>query len=116
MIVNPAPLCDAAPSGIVGWWQAEGNALDSISGSDGVIKPGTTFSNGVVGQCFSFDGVNGCVMNTNTPTLTAITNSFTIEFWAYPTKGLVLQPEGGGWGIGWRRRRRFGRHQWRLRL
>jgi len=99
LIVNPAPLCDAAPSGIVGWWQAEGNALDSISGSYGVIKPGSTFSNGVVGQCFSFDGVNGCVMTTNTPTLTSITNSFTIEFWAYPTKGVVFQPEGGGWGI-----------------
>src|ERR1700733_15583160 len=76
--------CDPAPSGMVGWWQGEGDAYDEISGRNGVVYPGTTFTTGVVGQCFSFDGVSGCVMNTNTPPLTNIQDTFTMEFWAYP--------------------------------
>ena len=82
--VNAAPDCTPTPSGIVDWWQGQGNAYDVISGSTGTIEPGTTFTNGMVGQCFSFNGVNGCVLNNNTPSLTSIQNSFTIEFWAYP--------------------------------
>ena len=99
LTVNSLPPCDPAPAGLIGWWQAEGTAWDAISGSNGVIKPGTSFTNGMVGQCFSFDGGNGCIMNTNTPPLTNVQNSFTIEFWAYPTKSFIFQPEGGGLGI-----------------
>ena len=76
--------CYPPPSGIAAWWQAEGNASDLISGVSGVMEPGASFTNGVVGQCFSFDGATGCVLNDNTPSLTSIQNSFTIEFWAYP--------------------------------
>ena len=83
---------------MVGWWQGEGDAYDEISGSNGVVYPGTTFTTGVVGQCFSFDGVSGCVMNTNTPPLTNIQDTFTMEFWAYPRAGYRMLPEGGGVG------------------
>ena len=86
------------PSGAVGWWQAEGNARDTISGSNGVIYTGTTFVAGKVGQCFSFNGSSGCVMNNNTPPLTNVQNSFTMEFWAYPQAGFTILPEGGGLG------------------
>ena len=91
-----AANCDPSPSGLVSWWQAEGNATDTIGGSNGVIETGTTFTTGMVGQCFNFDGVNGCIMNTNTPPLTNIQNSFTMEFWAYPQKGFNLLAEGTG--------------------
>ena len=93
-------LITAPPSsGLVGWWKAEGNALDSISGATGIVYPGTTYSAGEVGQAFSFDGITGCVMNTNTPAYTNIQNTFTMEFWAYPQKGFDIMPEGGGNGI-----------------
>ena len=95
LTVNPVPPCDASPSGMVSWWPGEGNATDIIGGSNGIINSGVTFTNGMVGQCFSFDGVSGCIMNNNTPPLTNIQNSFTIEFWAYPKKGFNLLPEGG---------------------
>ncbi|HEX9047054.1 MAG TPA: immunoglobulin domain-containing protein [Verrucomicrobiae bacterium] len=89
---------DPAPAGLVGWWPAEGTARDVISGSNGTVYSGTTFVAGEVGQCFSFDGANGCVMNTNTPPFTNIENSFTMEFWVWPKKGIALFPQGGGYG------------------
>jgi subtilisin-like proprotein convertase family protein len=93
-------LISAPPvlSGSFAWWPAEGNANEIIGGTTGVVKPGTTYSTGVIGQAFSFDGVNGCVMNTNTPSMTNIQNTFTMAFWAYPKKGFSIQPEGGGFG------------------
>src|ERR1017187_1104833 len=78
-----AANCDPSPSGLVSWWQAEGNATDTVGGSAGVVESGTTFIAGMVGQCFSFDGVSACVINDNSPILTNIQNSFTMEFWAY---------------------------------
>jgi subtilisin-like proprotein convertase family protein len=84
--------------GMVGWWKGEGNALDSIGGTTGIVYPGTTYAAGEVGQAFSFDGVNGCVMNTNSPPYTNIQNSFTMEFWANPQQGFNIMPEGGGLG------------------
>jgi len=85
--------CDSAPSGLVDWWAGEGNANDIIGGGSGTVYPGTSYAAGEVGQAFSFDGVSGCVMNTNMPPLTNIQNSFTMEFWAYPKKGIVLFAE-----------------------
>ena len=85
--------CAPPPSGLVDWWQAEGNAADIISGGVGTLYPGTTYAPGEVGQAFAFDGVNGCVMNTNTPALTYIQNNFTIEFWANPQKGFTIPPQ-----------------------
>ena len=90
--------CTPPPSGLVGWWQAEGNYTDSISGSNGVVYPGVSFAPGAVGQCFSFTAVGASIMNTNTPPLTNIQNTFTMEFWAYPQKGITLLPQGGGAG------------------
>ena len=95
LAVNPLPSCDPSPSGMVSWWPGEWNATDLIGGSNGVINSGVTFTNGMVGHCFCFDGVSGCVMNNNTPPLTNIQNSFTIEFWAYPMQSVNLLPEGG---------------------
>jgi hypothetical protein len=94
LTVNPIPSCDPAPSGLVSWWPGEGNASDGIGGNNGVVETGTTFTAGMVGQCFSFDGVSGCVMTTNTPPLTNIQNTFTMEFWAYPQKDITLPTQG----------------------
>ncbi|MDD5139086.1 MAG: FG-GAP-like repeat-containing protein [Verrucomicrobiales bacterium] len=87
------PPCDPAPSNLISWWRAEGNANNVAGGPSGLVYPGTGYANGEVGQAFSFDGVTGCVMNTNTPPMTNIQNSFTMEFWAYPQKGFDIAPE-----------------------
>src|SRR5712664_4082698 len=76
--------CITPPPGVVAWWPAEGNAKDIVANYDGVIVGGTTFSGGKDGQAFSFNGVNNAVTNA-VPGLTNILNSYTMEFWAWPT-------------------------------
>ncbi len=98
LTVNSLPACDPVPSGITGWWQAEDTARDYISGSAGMVYSGTSYQPGVVGQAFYFDGVTGCLANTNTAPLTNIQNTFTMEFWAYPQKSFDIAAQNNtGW-------------------
>ncbi len=53
--------CTAPPSGTVSWWGGDNNALDMIGGNNGTLINGTTYASGIVGQAFSFDGVNDYV-------------------------------------------------------
>ncbi len=54
-----SPSCTPAPSGLVGWWQGEGNANDSIGNNNATLVGGATYAAGKVGQGFRFDGTNG---------------------------------------------------------
>ena len=89
LTVNPPPPCDTPPSGLVGWWRGEGNAWDS-SGYDNngtVVNAG--YTNGVVGEAFSFDPENwpnGTFNGIEIPDSPAyvLTNAFTIEGWIRP--------------------------------
>lgn len=48
---NPVPSCQALGSGIVSWWRAESNTVDSVAGNHGVLSPNPpTYTNGIVGQ------------------------------------------------------------------
>jgi subtilase family serine protease len=88
LTVNPLPTCDPAPSGIVAWWQAEGNALDSVGGNNGKLMNGTSFTNGEVGMAFHLNGVNNFVLaNPTAPGNFDIGqgSGFTIEGWINPT-------------------------------
>ena len=44
------------PSGLVGWWSADGNANDLAAGNNGEIRDRTSFYPGVVGLGFLFSG------------------------------------------------------------
>jgi hypothetical protein len=68
-----------APAGIIGWWKAEGNALDSAGANNGVLQGGAGFTAGEVGQAFALDGVAGCVEIPDAPGLRPA--SFTLEAW-----------------------------------
>lgn len=68
-----------APAGIVGWWKAEGNALDSAGSHNGTLEGGASYAPGEVGQAFLLDGVTGCVEIPDTPALDLA--SFTLEAW-----------------------------------
>src|SRR5207245_10265143 len=48
--------CTPAPDGMISWWRAEGDAVDTKDGNDGTFNGTPTFSSGEVGQAFSFDG------------------------------------------------------------
>ncbi len=53
--------CTPPPSGLVGWWKAEGDTSDTAGTNNGQLQGGATFVSGRVGQAFGFtvdtDGV-----------------------------------------------------------
>ncbi len=81
-----AALVDGRPTSLLGWWPGQNNANDIFGGYNGVLHNGTTFTSGKVGQAFSFDGTNDCVTNA-VRWLTNAQDSYTMEFWAWPTAG-----------------------------
>jgi Concanavalin A-like lectin/glucanases superfamily/Immunoglobulin I-set domain/Immunoglobulin domain/Cohesin domain len=77
-IILPPP-CTTAPSNLVSWWSAEGNALDNAGGNNGILEGNTSFGTGEVGQSFVFDGSNSFV-NVGNPANLQLQN-FSIEAW-----------------------------------
>lgn len=72
-------VCAPIMPGMIGWWRAEGNALDSAGTNHGTIS-GATFAGGKVGQAFSFDGLNDGISVADAASLRPLTN-LTIEGW-----------------------------------
>jgi len=73
-------LC--APSGLISWWTADGTANDRVGTNNGTLNNAVTFVAGIVGQAFSFDGVDSYVSVPDNSAWAFGTNSFTIELWA----------------------------------
>lgn len=59
--INPQNTCVPVPSGLVGWWPADGNPNDLVAANNGVLRNGVAFANGKVAQGFSLDGVDDLV-------------------------------------------------------
>jgi Concanavalin A-like lectin/glucanases superfamily len=78
-----AQTCSPAPVGLVSWWQAENNALDSRSRNNGTLLNGATFGAGNIGQAFNFDGVNDSVQVPHDANQN-INGSFSAETWIFP--------------------------------
>src|SRR2546421_12601320 len=75
--------CTSAPSGMINWWKAEGNASDSQDSRDGTPQGGTTFAPGEVGQAFNFDGSTGYI-DLGAQNLLGGFTQVTIDAWVYP--------------------------------
>ena len=54
-----APAASALPNGLVSYWAADGNALDSAGNSHGALSGDSTYGAGRFGQAFSFSGGGG---------------------------------------------------------
>jgi hypothetical protein len=76
------------PSGLVSWWTAENNAADIMTLNNASLHNGATFAPGMVGQAFSFDGIDDRVQMPDSESL-KLTESLTIEAWvlveSFPT-------------------------------
>jgi hypothetical protein len=74
--------CATQPSGLVGWWRGEGNALDQTGTNHGTLVKNTNFGGGKVGAGILGDFTNrgGYVEVPDSPSLT-LTKSLTIEGW-----------------------------------
>ena len=53
--------CTPAPTGLTGWWAAEGSGADVLGANPATAQNGTAYGPGNVGQSFSLDGVNDYV-------------------------------------------------------
>ncbi len=75
--------CSPAPSGMVSWWRAEGDARDFWDGNHGTLQNGVAFAAGKVGQAFSFDGDNDTIFVPNTLNIDGGAQA-TYMAWVYP--------------------------------
>jgi hypothetical protein len=74
--------CVPAYSGLVSWWSGDGDAKDILDGNDGSMQGGVTFTSGMVGQAFSFDGHDDIVLVPHNPNLNfGDGQNFTIDAW-----------------------------------
>ncbi len=81
----PPPLpCTPAPANLISWWQAEGNANDSVSGNNGIAQ-NITYAAGEVGQTFVFNGTDSYITVPASSSLNVgLGNGFTVETWMNP--------------------------------
>jgi predicted outer membrane repeat protein len=86
--ITISSVCATAPSGLVDWWQAEGNANDAVGGNHGTLNGSaaiSTAAEGQVGRAFKFDGTNGYVALPDNlfpfPTSGTGTTPFSFELW-----------------------------------
>ncbi|HYE66306.1 MAG TPA: Calx-beta domain-containing protein, partial [Pyrinomonadaceae bacterium] len=82
------PICTPRPSGLFGWFAAEGNAADVMGNSpNGRVSNNTTFAQGKVGQAFLFNGI-GNAIKIDPPAMRINGNSavpaITIDAWVFP--------------------------------
>src|SRR5439155_22859794 len=77
--VVPTQSCVQPPSGLVGWWKGNGNAIDAVGTNSGTLLGNATFVPGMIGQAFGLDGYHDGVRVGNPAALRLQT--FTIETW-----------------------------------
>ncbi len=74
--------CTPAPSGMISWYAAEGNASDVQGINNGMALNGAGYTTGKVGQAFNFDGVDDVVTVPNSASLQfTASNPFSIDAW-----------------------------------
>jgi len=101
-----SPVCVVPPSGLLGWWTGDGNVVDIGGNHSGTLQNAAAYTNGEVGQAFSFSG-NGDSVLVNSPVYSP--TSGTLMFWFQATAagtltgsydgtsrtpGLVIDPSG----------------------
>lgn len=88
-------------SGLVSWWRAENNALDSAGANNGAGLNGLTYGTGLSGSAFSLDGVGSYVQVPASASLNVgAGNGFTVGMWINPAtynlQDLIEWNNGGG--------------------
>jgi hypothetical protein len=77
--------CAPAPVGLVSWWPADGDVLDSRSRNNGVLQTGAGFSAGHAGQAFNFTAPDQRVEIPDDTSLD-LTGAVTLEAWIAPSQ------------------------------
>lgn len=69
-------------TGLVSFWDAEGNASDSIGNNPAILHGNVTFAQGISGQALGLDGLTVYMQVPNSPTLNLSTQA-TVMAWIY---------------------------------
>lgn len=74
---------DGIDASAIAWFKAENDPNDSVGTNDGTIAGALTYTAGVAGQAFEFNGVDTHVLVPDNPDLDrpSVTNQVTIESW-----------------------------------
>src|SRR6266496_1465104 len=56
MLIGFTTSLIAQPSGLISWWQGEGNVLDSVGSNNGALNVPLSYTAGQSGQAFSISG------------------------------------------------------------
>ena len=80
---NYYPMC--AADGLVAWWKANDNALDTIGTNHAILSGGVTYQPGAIDNAFQFDGSSGNATVDASPTLNVgIGSGLTLTAWIHP--------------------------------
>jgi len=90
-LMDDEPATDSLP-GLIAWWPGEGTGDDMIGSNKVTLLGGSGFAAGLVGQSFHFDENNEGSTSASY-SLTNASNSFTMEFWAFPNASRATTPE-----------------------
>lgn len=82
-----------AQGGLIAWWPGDGNANDVVGGHHGSFFNGATTAPGIVGQAFSFDGVDDFVRVSDSSFMPLTSAPRTVTLWFKSDKNLVDSPE-----------------------
>lgn len=97
-------VCTQPPSNRVSWWGGDNNALDMIGTNHGTLMNGATYAAGMVGQAFSFDGMDDYFEVPPSSSFDFGTGDFAIDAWIYPqayTDQAIVSRWDGGNGNAW---------------
>src|SRR5688572_21323954 len=84
IILGQAAALACATNNPIAWWSAEGDARDRVGNLHGTIQGGVSFTPGMAGQAFGFNGVDGAVEIGTTAIMNTIPLS--IEAWVRPER------------------------------
>lgn len=81
--VNDVNGCVPPPAGLLSWWSGDKTADDIQGTNPGVLLNGASFTRGMVGPGFLFDGIDDLVSIPNSSSLSQ--TRITLDAWVYPT-------------------------------
>ena len=89
--------CTQLPAGLVSWWPGDGNANDVKGTNHGTMQTGVTFSIGMAGEAFSFDGTSAVEIPSSS-TLKLGAGDLTIDAWIKTSTGTGYRAISGKFG------------------